>query len=226
MILKAEKDRARTWLLFRYARWLMRRRFFSVRLYADLAVFQEAETFPLLLFGNHSYWWDGLMETLLFDRLQLDYYIMMEEKNLRKFSYFRKTGVFGVDLESRRGRSEALLHAARLLRSGGRRRTLVLYPHGRLVEDYAEWPSFEGGLAGLLRLIESAKARPLAKKIHSGRYPKPEAALRIGPEAGANEVEDSLRFHYEKLLADLAVDEPTDRLWLVPPPRRWQGKTD
>jgi len=226
VILKAEKDRLRTWLLFRYSRWLMRKRFFSVRLYVDLVAFHEAETFPLILYGNHSYWWDGLMETLIFDRLGLDYYIMMEEKNLRKFRYFQKTGVFGVDLDSKRGRTEALLYAARLLQSGGLRRTLVLYPHGRLVEDFSDWPEFQGGVSGLLRLVEGVKARPLAKKIHSGRYPKPEAALRIGPETEAAELETALSRNYERVLADLAENRVGDREWLIPPPRSWRGRTD
>lgn len=226
VILKAQKDPVRTWLLFRYCRWLTRRRFFSIRLYVDPAAFQEAGTFPLILYGNHSYWWDGLMETLLFERFGLDYFIMMEERNLRKFRFFQKTGVFGVDLDSKRGRSEALLYAARLLRSGGLRRTLILYPHGRLVDDYADWPAFQGGVAGLLRLVEGVKARPLAKKIHSGRYPKPEAALSIGAETEVPDLEAALRREYAALLGALSEDRTEDRHWLLPPPKRWRGRTE
>jgi len=204
---------------------MMRKRFFSIRLRVDLEAFQNAATFPLILYGNHSYWWDGLMETLIFERLALDYFIMMEEKNLRKFRYFQKTGVFGVDLESKRGRTEALLYAARLLRSGGLRRTLILYPHGRLVEDFAEWPEFQGGVAGLLRLVEGVKARPLAKKIHSGRYPKPEVVLRIGPETAAEDLESALKREYRAALEELTNGPGEESLWLIPPPRRWSGDT-
>lgn len=225
-MMRAEKDRLRTWLLFRYARWLMRRRFFSVRLYADFADFQEAATFPLILYGNHSYWWDGLMETLIFDRLRLDYFIMMEEKNLQKFRYFQKTGVFGVDLDSRSGRSQALLYAARLLRTRNLRRTLLLYPHGRLVEDFSEWPPFQGGLEGLLRLVEGVKARPLAKKIHSGRYPLPEAALMIGAPTASADVEKSLVDCQRDLLTRILAGEESDSHWLIPPPRKWRGRTE
>ncbi len=225
-MLKAEKDRLRTWLLFRYCRWVMRRRFFSVRLHVDLDAFQEAGTFPLILYGNHSYWWDGLMETLVFDRLQLDYYIMMEERNLRKFRYFQKTGVFGVDLDSRAGRSQALLYAARLLRSGSLRRTLLMYPHGRLVSDLEEWPPFHGGLQGLLQLNEQVHARPMAKRIHSGRYPLPQAVIRIGPPAERENLEERLRECYARLLDDIKDDREEDCHWLIPPPRKWHGKTE
>lgn len=204
----------------------MKRRFFSVRLYVDLEAFQEADTFPLILYGNHSYWWDGLMETLIFERLGLDYYIMMEERNLRKFRYFQKTGVFGVDLESKRGRTEALLYAARLLRSDSLRRTLIIYPHGRLVEDFSEWPGFQGGVSGLLRLVEGVQARPIAKKIHSGRYPKPEAALRIGPPTDAEDLESALLREYQSLLTDLAENKAEDREWLIHPPGKWRGQTE
>ncbi|MGE9291809.1 MAG: hypothetical protein ACQKBT_12495 [Puniceicoccales bacterium] len=224
-MLKAEKDRLHTWILFRYCRWVMRRRFFSVRLYADLEDFQDPETFPLILYGNHSYWWDGLMETLIFERLQLDYFIMMEEKNLRKFRYFQKTGVFGVDLESPQGRSQALLYAARLLRSNHLRRTLVLYPHGKLVEDFGQWPDFQGGLAGLLQLNDKVQARPIAKKIHFGRYPGAEAVIRIGAPAASGQLEKRLHECYEQVLRDIQEDEEKDRHWLIPPPRKWHGKT-
>ena len=225
-MLKAKKDPFRTWLLFRYCRFVMRRRFFSVRLYADLDAFQEAGSFPMILYGNHSYWWDGLMETLIFDQFNLDYYIMMEEKNLRKFRFFQKTGVFGVDLESRAGRSQALLYAARLLRSNSLRRSLLLYPHGELVSDLEEWPEFRGGLSGLMRLNEKAQARPMAKKIYSSRYPLPEAALRIGPPASEDDLEDRLTVCHEKLLEDLRNDEREDCHWLIPPPRKYRGNTD
>ena len=224
-MLKAEKDRLRTWILFRYCRWVIRRRFFSVRLYVDMDAFQEADTFPLILYGNHSYWWDGLMETLIFDRLQLDYYIMMEERNLRKFRYFQKTGVFGVDLESRSGRSQALLYSARLLRTESLRRTLLMYPHGRLVNDYEEWPDFHGGLEGLLQLNEHVQARPMAKKIHSGRYPIPEVAIRIGPPSPRANLEERLKECHAQLLQDLSDDESKDRHWLIPPPKKWRGNT-
>jgi len=224
-MLKAEKDRLRTWLLFRYCRWVMRRRFFSVRLYVDLDDFQDAKTFPLILYGNHSYWWDGLMETLIFDRLQLDYYIMMEERNLRKFRYFQKTGVFGVDLESRSGRSQALLYAARLLRSQSLRRTLLMYPHGRLVNDFEDWPDFQGGLQGLLQLNDHVQARPMAKKIHSGRYPLPEAVIRIGPPAPRVELENRLKDCYRQMMEDISRDSGEDRHWLIPPPGKWRGNT-
>ncbi|MEM0964748.1 MAG: hypothetical protein AAGJ81_01180 [Verrucomicrobiota bacterium] len=225
-MLKAKKDRFRTWILFRYCRWSMRKKFFSVRLYVDRAAFQEAQTFPLILYGNHCYWWDGLMETLIFDQLMLDYYIMMEEKNLRQFPFFQKTGVFGVDLESREGRSQALLYAARLLRSDSLRRTLVMYPHGKLVEDFDEWPEFHAGLEGLLRLNEQAKARPMAKKIHAGRYPLPEAVLRIGSPTESNGLEEGLRETYGELMDDIRDSRTEDRLWLIPPPRKWRGNTD
>jgi len=233
--LPAEKDRLRMGLLFRYARGLLRRRFFSIALYSDLESFGAEEDFPLILFGNHSSWWDGLMETLLFERLQLDYYVMMEARNLRKFSYFQKTGVFGVDLESREGRSQGLLYAARLLREKSPRRTLLLYPHGRLVTEVEEWPPFASGLHGLLRLIENARARPYAKRLLLGKYPRPEAFLRIGPpvergpegEAPPTAVlEEALRVTYGQLTADVARDSAEDRIWLQRPPRRWMGKTD
>lgn len=233
--MKAEKHRWKTRLLFYYARRQMKKQFFSVRLYADLESLADASNFPLVLFGNHHYWWDGLMETLLFDQFHLDYYIMMEEKNLRKFPYFQKTGVYGVDLESKSGRAEALLYSARLLKANSPRRTLLMYPQGKLVSVLdPQQPPFASGLSGLLRLLPHVKARPLAKQIVPGKRPKPEVFLRIGPPVDSSEsippdnplLESSLETTMNQLRKDILADSELDAHWLIPPPKKYRGNAD
>ena len=184
-----------TWLLFAYVRRLVRKRFARVVLHAEPAWIDAAENYPVILAGTHYYWWDGLLETLLFERWGWSYAVMMEERNLAQYPYFRRTGVFGVDLTSTAGKAAAVRQAAKWLRATGQpetwparppyRRVLVVYPHGRIVSDLGPWPPLEPGVAALARLT-GARVVPFAKRLVAAGEPLPTAHLALGePLAGA-----------------------------------------
>lgn len=153
---------------------------------------------PLIFYGNHQSWWDGFFMFSLGRRLGLEFRVIMEEKNLRRFSFFRLTGAFGVDLSSIRGRAESLLHAVRLLRGKGkRRRCLTIYPHGTLISPWMDpWPPFQPGLEALLRLCPSARAVPIIHEIVPGPERLPVVWIEIGkplePGFSSNELEAAL----------------------------------
>jgi len=181
-MLKARRNRFLTALLFAYVGRRMRQSFFSYRLRVDSRWMENPDHYPLILFGNHEYWWDGLFEIPLFRRFDLDYRIMMEEANLRQFPFFRHTGVFGVDLATTSGRAASLLYAVRLLREPAPRRTLVIYPHSKLVQPMEPWPPFLGGVEVLAKWAKGkGHLLPLYKQIVPGPYPLPEAFLSLGP---------------------------------------------
>jgi len=155
---------------------------------------REPAAFPVILAGTHYYWWDGLLESLVFERWGWSYAVMMEEKNLAQFPYFRRTGVFGVDLTQLAGRAAATRRAARWLRASGEgetfparapyRRALVVYPHGKLVADLGEWPEMEPGVAALARLT-GARIMPWAKRIVAAGEERPGAYLGLGEPISA-----------------------------------------
>ncbi len=228
-MMPARKNRWMTWLLFRYVGWKMRRSFFGLRLHGDDSVLQEAGSYPLVLFGNHEYWWDGLMEIPLYRRYRMDYYVMMEERNLRRLPFFNHTGVFGVDLASRADRARTLLYVRRLLGQGPRR-ALVIFPHGRLVEPYQPWPSFEPGLEGIARLMGGrGHLVPMIKRIVPGPYPRPEAFIGLGDPvpAGASprlaDLSESLQRTCSDLEGWIRGRDFSDGIPLIPPPSRYHG---
>lgn len=189
-----------TRLLFAYVRWLVRRRFSRVVLQAEPEWVHDAGKFPIILAGTHYYWWDGLLESLVFSRWGWSYAVMMEEKNLAQYPYFRRTGVFGVDLEHAAGRAAAARRAARWLKAGGGgetyparlpwRRALVVYPHGRLVGDLEAWPPLEPGVGALARMT-SARVVPWAKRIVAGGEERPGAYLTLGEPMSAAQAAES-----------------------------------
>lgn len=233
-MLKAEKQRQVQWLAERYIKWRVRRMFHEVTLTGDNAALKEPGNYPLVLYANHQSWWDGFLLLLLYLHFRMDYFVMMEEKNLRKFSLFRRMGVFGVNLDSDAGRRASLLYAARLLRDAptGARRTLTIFPHGRLVGETEEWPPFEAGLQALVRACPGHRAVPVCLHLRFGKYPWPEAFLRVGSVVENGDsvttglLEEALIKTRDDLLADLrdpAGAGPT--VTLVPARRRFHGRT-
>lgn len=178
-MLPAEVSAWRLRLLRLYLRNRFRACFHSVRL--EMAQpWREPDT-PLVLYGNHHSWWDGLLEVEVFHRLQLDFRVMMEERQLRQFPFFRRTGAFGIDVDTAGGRQAGLLYAARFLRGKGKAaRALLLFPEGKLHPSSEGISPFFGGLAGLARLVPNATFYPLAKHIQQYRHPRPEVIIRMG----------------------------------------------
>jgi len=230
-MLPARKNAFATWLLLRYAGWRLRRQFHAIRLFGADGAAASGATYPAIFYSGHRTWWDGFLEVPLIRRYGLDHYLMMEARNLRKFPFFRRCGVFGVDLASREDGGATLLYAARLLRRAEGRRTLFMYPHGRLTPPYGEPPEIAPGLAKLLAVAPHCAAVPVAKEIVHGKYPDAEAFIEIGDPLDASMPRDTsaldaaLRSAQRRLRERLAR-EATDAAATVLAPKRWfHGKT-
>lgn len=103
---------------------------------------------PLLLAANHVSWWDGfiLREVQRVLRPRAPMYTVMAEAELRRFPYFRRLGVVGVEGAS----PLSVARALRLLKSRLRERpdaVVVFLPQGRI------WPSHRRPL-GFRRGVE------------------------------------------------------------------------
>lgn len=148
---------------------------------------------PIIFYGNHQTWWDGFFYVHLLWHYGFDYAIMMEEKNLQKFRFFQKVGVFGVDLESSLGRGRGALYAIRWLQDAHgsqQRRALVMFPHGRLIPEHEPMPSFQPGLGKILSKVPDALAWPLYTKIHYGKHQLPDVDLFLGKPLCSTQFED------------------------------------
>lgn len=111
-----------------YTKNLFRRRFASVRVRGNLP---EPKS-PIIMACQHVAWWDPLVIFLLsrtwFPR-GARHDVMMDEENLKKHSFFRWIGAFGVDRATRAGSASALRHALDLLEMPNMR--LGIYPQGK-----------------------------------------------------------------------------------------------
>lgn len=162
-----------------YLRRYARRHFHGVRLARDgmpPAVGHE----PLVVFSNHPGWWDPLLYMLLADRFYPDRlaYGPMEAAELKRFRFFRRLGVFGVESGSLAGARSFLETSLAALRQ--RRSTLWITAEGRFTDPRRRPVELASGLAHLARKLERGTIVPLAIEYPFWDQRLPEALLRFG----------------------------------------------
>ncbi|MFC3747500.1 lysophospholipid acyltransferase family protein [Paenibacillus sp. GCM10012306] len=133
---------------------------------------------PLLYIMNHSSWWDGLLAYHAARMLTGgDHYFMMEEKQLRKYAFFRKLGAYSIDASRPGEVSASMRYSAGLLQAGGR---VWIYPEGEIRPLEQRPLMLKSGVGLLLRLCPEAVVVPVTLYHGLFQHSKPEATLLVG----------------------------------------------
>lgn len=177
----ARKSKWGTFLIHQYAHHLYKKNFFSITFGGEGLTYLQSNFSSAILYGNHHYWWDGLLEISLMRRFALDSYLMMEEKNLQQFAFFRRAGVYGVNLQDKQSGASALRYTTKLLRDPhAQRRAVFLFPQGSIRPPYAPDLPYQGGLHKLLELAKDTPAIPIYKEIVPWKFPHPLVHIEVG----------------------------------------------
>ncbi|HUF04033.1 MAG TPA: lysophospholipid acyltransferase family protein [Aridibacter sp.] len=160
-MLKAAKSKWFESLFAVYNTNLLRRRFHSFRFRGleHLADPRPPE-FPLIIYANHTSWWDGLAAFQISRAAGLDAFVMMEERHLRRFFLFRKLGAFSVVREDPRSAYRSLEYGAGLLKEEPAR-SLWLFPQGEIVPAASRPLCIYPGIAKLVELAGDCRVLPL-----------------------------------------------------------------
>jgi 1-acyl-sn-glycerol-3-phosphate acyltransferase len=135
-------------LLFfrRIVRGYFRRHFHAVRV-------AHAERFkgvagPLIVYANHSSWWDPMVSVLLAAELMPErkHYAPMDAAALEKYGILKWLGIFPVEMASARGAVQFLRTGEAILESGG---VLWVTPQGRFADPRERPLEFKAGMAAL-----------------------------------------------------------------------------
>lgn len=145
-MLEADKSRWFEKLFAVYNGNLLKRKFNSLSISGLENLAARNKDAPLIIFGNHSSWWDGLIAFQISRAAHLDPYFMMEEKQLKNLSLFRQLGAFSVIRENPRKAIQSLNYAAKLLTNDSRR-TLWIFPQGEILPNDVRPLFFYNGLA-------------------------------------------------------------------------------
>lgn len=165
-------------VLFRYiVRRNFRRAFHAVRI--EHAERCQAIDGPLIIYANHSSWWDPMVAFLLSAKLMRArrHYAPMDADALARYPVLRKIGVFPVEISSARGAVRFLRTGEAILRGGG---TLWVTPQGQFA-DVRERPLvFKPGMAALAARVPGCVVLPLAIEYVFWDERTPEVLLCFG----------------------------------------------
>jgi 1-acyl-sn-glycerol-3-phosphate acyltransferase len=137
----------------RIVRGYFRRHFHAVRI-------ARAERFrglagPLIVYANHSSWWDPMVCVLMAAELMPErrHYAPMDAAALERYSLLKHLGIFPVEMKSARGAVQFLRTGEAILKSGG---VLWVTPQGRFADARERPLVFKPGMAALAARVADA----------------------------------------------------------------------
>lgn len=159
-----------------YTQWKLRRTFKQVWIKQEYIPSNSSKT---VYFLNHNSWWDGLIPLYLNENVfKQKARALMEDKQMRKHSFFSKIGAFSIDLENPRSSLISLRFALNSLEKENS--CLFIYPEGEIktVSEYE--PEFKQGLSWLYKKSDNIDFVPIGIYMHTFRSAKPELYVSIG----------------------------------------------
>lgn len=131
----------------------------------------------LVVYANHTNFWDGFACHVLCRAGGWDAYCMMEEHNLARYRFLRRLGAFSVRRGDAHAAVETLRYATGLLRSPGR--AVVVFPEGVLRPWTGALQPLERGVEVLARRA-SARCLPVAIRYRFYEHELPDLLLAVG----------------------------------------------
>jgi 1-acyl-sn-glycerol-3-phosphate acyltransferase len=161
--------------------WSLHQHFSQVLVREATPLAQLDRTLPLLYLVSHVAWWDGYLMVRLNRRAGRDDYIMMEERQLARYGFFRWVGCFSVDRDHPRRALASLRYAATLL-SSQPNRAVVVFPQGQIVANDRRPVALATGAARLCRLVDRRLlVVPVALRYEHRGEQHPAAFISTGP---------------------------------------------
>lgn len=144
-----------------YARRLARKKFCALRLERgsmDVLRTLQGEARPVLVAMNHTSWWDPIVGVLVGARFcrERSHLSPMDSVQLRRFGFFRKLGLFGIDPDSPASMEAMLTYVLERFKADPAP-TLWITPQGEFT-DVREPVRVRPGLAALAARLEGGGA--------------------------------------------------------------------
>lgn len=134
---------------------------------------------PLIVYANHSSWWDPMVSILLAQTLLpgRNHYAPMDAAALARYPILCKLGIFPVEMATARGAAQFLRTSQAILASGG---VVWITPQGRFSDPRESPLAFKPGLGALATRVPDATILPLAIEYTFWDERLPETLLRFG----------------------------------------------
>ncbi|MEW5739415.1 MAG: lysophospholipid acyltransferase family protein [Myxococcota bacterium] len=186
-----------TWLIERYVARKVRTAFRGVW---ARGVLPDAEG-GLLVYANHSSFWDGFVIHQLAKRAGWDGYAMMEEENLARYPFHARIGAFSVRRGDRRAALVSVRYAADVLRR--RKAAVFIFPEGELRPGQGPLGPLQRGVEVIARHAR-VRCLPVAIRYAFLEHEYPDVLLEVGAPHPPDELPrfvDELSRVYQRVCA-------------------------
>lgn len=191
-------------LIGRYITWKLKRAFRGLWLKGALP---DSDA-PLILYANHSSFWDGFITHAVAQHFRRDGYAVMEEQNLARYRFLSRLGAVSIRRHDKSSALETLRYLKTLLQRP--RAAVVLFPQGQQQPDGLAL-KFERGIEVLARMT-NAQCVPLAYRYAFFEHEYPDVLIAAGAPHGAIAA-DACAARVEQLRGELsAIDVPASSL--------------
>lgn len=162
-----------------YNRNLLKRRFHSFQISGLDFLLNKTIDLPVIIYCNHSSWWDGLVAFQISHETDLDSFVMMEEKQLKELFLFRRLGAFSVVREKPREALQSINYAAQILNENSES-TLWIFPQGEIQPNDLRPLKFFNGLAKIVEKTGNCSTASLSMRYEFLGEFKPRIFVKIG----------------------------------------------
>ena len=184
-----------------YNRNLLKRRFNSFQVQNLPQLKNRNKKIPLIIYANHSSWWDGLVLFEILKGHEFDSFVMMEEKQLIDLNFFRRLGAFSIVRENPVQAIESIKYAVEILTSG-ETKTLLIFPQGEILANDKRPFRFYHGLSYLVDKLNECYLVPCSIRFEFLKNFKPDIFVKFGELEFYNNSEKISRKYVTKKLEE------------------------
>ncbi len=175
--------------VLRFFRWIVRgyfRRHFRAVRVSEASRWDHLPAGPLIIYANHSSWWDPMVSVLLAHRFlpQRSSYAPMDAAALQRYQILSHIGIFGVEMKTARGAAQFLRTGLAILKNND---VIWITPQGRFADARERPLIFKPGLAALAaRVPGGCTLLPMAIEYPFWDERLPEALIHFGEPIRCN----------------------------------------
>ncbi len=162
-----------------YHKRLLRKHFYEIHLMGKENLNLIDNSLPVILYANHSNWWDGFIAYLLSKRiLKADDYLMMDIEQMKKFRFFKYIGAFSVDRNNSTEAVRSINYAVELL--GNSKKYLWIFPQGEMLPQDLRPLKFYSGITKITDKLNGVNLVPVCLRYEFLMEQRPEVFIKIG----------------------------------------------
>jgi 1-acyl-sn-glycerol-3-phosphate acyltransferase len=178
-MIKANKNRLIEKLFSVYNKSALKKHFNKVYIDGEHNFLNRSKNYPTIIYSNHSNWWDGLIAFYLSkSRWNIDAYLMMDEEQMKKYSFFKWIGAFSVNRSSASEAVKSLNYAGECLRN--KSTVLWIYPQGIMQPNDYRPIKFYSGISRIAERLEGVNLIPIVLKYEFLLEQMPDVFIHIG----------------------------------------------